>query len=357
MVDYTQRMLQSWHEGQVLDVHEAMMHLTLNIVMKTIFNQDITGEGASHVAEALEELMNWFLIQTTGGSAPAQAADVNIQTEQNRKATVATRSLQTLEVESETSTDTDCRYQSAIDLFDETVYAMSDHRRTSESEGEDLLGMLMQVQDADDGSQMTDKQLRDEVATMILAGHETTANTLSWTWMHLANHPEVRAKLTTELQTVLNGRTPTMADLPQLTYTDMVIKEVMRLSPTVTDLNREATKDCQIGDYSIPKGTTVIVSQWVTHRNPLYFPNPETFNPDRWANDLEKQLPRGVYFPFGDGSRVCIGKSFAKMELLLLLATIAQAFQLDLVPDHKIEPQPSITLRPKHGIQVVLKKA
>ena len=328
MVNYTQQMLQTWHEGKVLDVHEEMMHLTLNIVMKTIFNQDITGEGASHVAHALEEVMNWFSAQTTGELVQEQ--DVN---------------------------ESDRRYQNAIALLDETVYAMINHRRTTESEGEDLLGMLMQVQDADDGSRMTDKQLRDEVATMITAGHETTANTLTWAWTLLATHPEVRDKLTQELQTALNGRTPTIADFPQLPYTDRVIKEVMRFYPTVTDLNREATQDCQVGDYSIPKGTTLITSQWVMHRNPRYFTDPEVFNPERWANDLEKRLPRGVYFPFGDGSRVCIGKGFAKMELVLLLATIAQAFQLDLVPDQAIEFQPSITLRPKNGIRVTLKKA
>lgn len=302
--------------------------------------------------------MTWFSAQTTGGSAQEQDADaVNIQTGQNLKATVVAQSLQTLEVGDKTRSNIDCRYQDAITLLDETVYAMIDRRRTSESEGEDLLGMLMQVQDADDGSRMTNKQLRDEVATMILAGHETTANTLTWTWMLLANHPEVHGKLTKELQTVLNGRTPTIADFPQLPYTDMVVKEVMRLYPTVTDLNREATQDCQVGGYLIPKGTTLITSQWVMHRNPLYFTAPETFDPERWANDLEKRLPRGVYFPFGDGSRVCIGKSFAKMELILLLATVAQTFQLDLVPDQALELQPSITLRPKHGIQVVLRKA
>lgn len=357
MVNYTQQMLQTWHEGKVLDVHEEMMHLTLNIVMKTIFNQDITGEGASHVAHALEEVMSWFSAQTTGELVKEQAVDANIQTGQNRGATVVAPSLQTPEVKGETSSESDHHYQDAIALLDETVYTMINHRRTSESEGEDLLGMLMQVQDADDGSRMTDKQLRDEVATMILAGHETTANTLSWTWMLLANHPEVRDKLTQELQTVLNGRTPTIADFPQLPYTEMVTKEVMRFYPTVTDLNREATQDCQVGGYSIPQGTTLITSQWVMHRSPLYFTDPEVFDPERWANDLEKRLPRGVYFPFGDGSRVCIGKGFAKMELVLLLATIAQTFQLDLVPDQAIELQPSITLRPKQGIRVVLKKA
>jgi cytochrome P450 len=166
----------------------------------------------------------------------------------------------------------------------------------------------------------------------------------------------VQQKLDTELRTVLDGRSPTLADLPQLTYTHWVIKEAMRLYPPVTEVTREATQDCEIGGYTIPKGTTLIASQWVMHRHPRYFAEPEAFNPERWDNDLEKQLPRGVYFPFGDGPRVCIGKSFALMEAVLILATIAQKFHLELIPHQIIELQPSITLRPKHGIQVVLKK-
>lgn len=328
MVEYTQRMLLPWHEGKVLDVHDEMMRLTLNIVTKTIFDRDVTDGEASHVAHALDEAMNWFTMKTTDGLAEEQDSD-----------------------------SADRRYQDAIALLDETVYAMIARRRISGSEGDDLLGMLMQVQDADDGSRMTDQQLRDEVASLMLAGHETTANTLTWTWMLLANHPRVRGKLTEELKTVLNGRTPTIADLPQLPYTNMVIKEAMRLYPPVTDVSREATQDCEIGGYSIPKGTTLVASQWVMHRNPRYFTDPEVFNPERWADDLEKRLPRGVYFPFGDGPRVCIGKSFALMEAVLILATIAQSYRLELVCDQAIELQPSITLRPKHGIQVVLKKA
>lgn len=213
----------------------------------------------------------------------------------------------------------------------------------------------MQVEDADDGSRMTDKQLRDEAVTLILAGHETTANTLSWTFMQLAQNPDVREKLSAELKTVLNGRTPTLADLPQLTYTNWVIKESMRLYPPVTEISREVTQDCEIGGYFIPKGTNIMFSQWAMHRDARYFSAPELFQPERWANDLEKQLPRGVYFPFGDGPRVCIGKSFAMMEAVLLLATIAQKFQLDLVNEQNIELQISITLRARHGIQFLLK--
>ncbi|MBD2664127.1 cytochrome P450 [Richelia sinica FACHB-800] len=347
MVEYTQQMLATWQDGQIHDVHEAMMRLTLNIVMKTLFDQDVNDGAAGTIAHALDEAMNWVEYQETQDvmSALTEIGEMQ-QLSAGRDFPQATQ---------EAYQDMDQRYQEAIKLLDETVYAMINHRRSSGVTGKDLLGMLMEVEDADDGSRMTDKQLRDETTTLILAGHETTANALSWTWMLLAQHPHVREKLSAELKTVLNGRPPTMADLPQLPYTTWVIKESMRLYPPATDVSREATQDCEIGGYFIPKGTTLIASQWVMHRDSRYFSDPELFQPERWANDLEKQLPRGVYFPFGDGPRVCIGKSFALMEAVLLLAAIAQKFHLDLICDQTIELQPSITLRPRYGIQAVLK--
>ena len=203
---------------------------------------------------------------------------------------------------------------------------------------------------------MTDQQLRDEVMNLLLAGHETTANALSWTWMLLSQNPLVQTKLQEELQLVLGGRVPTMADLPQLRYTERVVMESMRLYPPVWAITRQALQDCEIGGYPIPAGTNVFMSQWVMHRDPRYFDNPEEFNPDRWADDLAKRLPTYAYFPFGGGPRVCIGKSFALMEAVLVLATIAQKFQLTLVPEHPIVLQPSITLSPKHGIKMLLTK-
>jgi cytochrome P450 len=339
MVEYTQRMLATWQDGSVLDVHEEMMRLTLNIVMKTLFNEDVQDSAAGNIAHALDVAMNW----------------VEYQEAMNIKAALTEiGEMQTSEADL-SSEEMDRRFQEAIDLLDKTVYAIISQRRATGTTGHDLLGMLMQVEDADDGSRMTDKQLRDEAATLILAGHETTSNALTWTWMLLAKHPQVREKLNAELKTVLNGRVPSLADLPQLVYADWVIKESMRLYPPVTDVSREATVDYELDGYIIPKGTTMLASQWAMHRDPRYFDNPETFQPERWAKDLEKHLPRGVYFPFGDGPRVCIGKSFALMEAVLLLVTIAQQFELDLVPDQNIELQPSITLRARHGIQVTLK--
>lgn len=328
MVDYTQRMLSQWQDGDRRDVHADMMRLTLSIVMKTIFDKDVSAGEAQTVAHALDVAMDWFESKRRQGYLVWEwfPRPENV------------------------------RYREAIDQMDQTIYELIRQRRNSSDRPQDLLTMLMEAKDEVDASQMSDQQLRDEVATLMLAGHETTANALSWTWMLLAQHPEVEAKLAAELDTVLAGRAPSVEDIPKLTYTNRVIKESMRVYPPVSVFGREASQDFAIGDYQIPEGCAVIISQWVMHRHPKYFDDPETFRPERWENDLERKLPRGVYIPFGDGPRVCIGKGFALMEATLLLATIAQKFRLVLVPDHPIQPQPSITLRPEHGIQVTLQK-
>jgi cytochrome P450 len=324
MVDYTQRMLESWQDGETRDIHADMMRLTLSIVMKTIFNSDVDDGEAQTVAHALDVAMNWFESKRSQGYLVWEwfPRPENIH------------------------------YRHAIAQMDETIYRIIQQRHDSKEDPGDLLSMLMNARDEEDNSQMSDKQLRDELATLMLAGHETTANALSWTWMLLSQHPEVRTKLQEELSQVLGGRSPGIADIPQLPYTERVVKESMRLYPPVSIFGREAVNDAQIGDVAIPKGCIILISQWVMHRNPRYFDNPEAFEPNRWENDLEKKLPRGVYIPFGDGPRVCIGKGFALMEAVLLLATISQQFQIDLVPDAPIVPQPSITLRPEQGISV-----
>ncbi len=328
MVAYTEQMLNSWQDGQTRDVHEDMMRLTLNIVMKTIFNRDINEGEAQDVAHAMDVTMDWF--------------------ESKRQQNFIF--LEWFPIPE------NIRYKNAIKQMDKTIYQMINQRRASGENPGDLLSMLMAAKDEEDGSQMSDRQLRDEIATLMLAGHETTSNTLTAAWVLLSQYPEVRTKLLAELQDVLGNRSPTIADIPNLRYTDMVIKETMRITPPVYSMARKATQDCEIGGYEVPEGCILIMSQWVMHHNPRYFEDPEVFRPERWANDLEKNLPRGVYFPFGDGPRVCIGKSFAVMEAVLLLATIAQKFELTLVPDHPIIPQASITLRPLYGVKVTLKQ-
>jgi cytochrome P450 len=216
--------------------------------------------------------------------------------------------------------------------------------------------MLLHAQDEDDGRRMTDRQLRDETMTLFLAGHETTANTLVWAWMLLSQNPEAEARLHAELDAVLGGRAPTFADLPRLIYADRVITETLRVYPTVWLLGREAIEPTEIGGYRVRRGQTLWMSQWVLHRDPRFFDDPESFRPDRWADGLAKRIPRYAYFPFGGGPRICIGHSFAQMEAVLLLATIARRFQVRLKPDTVVRPYPTMTLRPDGGLQVLLSR-
>jgi cytochrome P450 len=250
-------------------------------------------------------------------------------------------------------TPANLRFERAARQLDEIIYRIIEHRRGSGEVTGDLLSMLMQAEDVD-GSQMTPQQLRDEAMTIFLAGHETTANVMAWTWYLLSQNPEAEARLHAELDSVLGGRTPTAGDLPQLPYVDAVITESMRLFPPAWIVGRSAIAPFTLGDYSFPTGTTVLMSQWVMHRHPAYFAEPLSFRPERWLDGLAKQIPAYAYFPFGGGPRVCIGKGFAQMEAALLLATIGQQFAFRLVPGHPVEPQPSITLRPRHGLRMTL---
>jgi len=328
MVEYTNRMVQTWCDGETHDIHADMMQLTLEIVMKCIFSAEVDAGEAKVVANALDVAMHWF--------------------ESKRK--------QNFLVWEWFPRPENISYRQAIAQMDEAIYKLIQERRNSKEKSNDLLTMLMEAKDEQTGQQMDNKLLRDEVATLMLAGHETTANTLSWTWMLLSQNPQVREKLQSELHQVLQGKLPALEDLGKLVYTQQVIKESMRLYPPVSLLGREAAVDTKIGDYEIPQGTSIMISQWVMHRHPKYFENPEVFQPERWTEELEKQLPKGVYIPFGDGPRICIGKGFAQMEAALLLATIAQNFQINLVPGYPIVPQPSITLRPENGLKVELKQ-
>jgi cytochrome P450 len=216
--------------------------------------------------------------------------------------------------------------------------------------------MLLQAQD-EDGSQMSDAQLRDEVMTLFLAGHETTALALSWSWYLLATHPEAEQKFHAELEEVLgaNGhRTPEVADLPKLKYTEMIAKEAMRLYPPAYAVGREAIEETEIGGFRVPRNTQLFAFQWVTHRDPRYFDRPDEFDPDRWATDSIQNLPKYAYFPFGGGPRQCIGNYFAMMEVVLLMATIGQRFKFSLDEGHKVEVLPVLSLRPRNGIKVVI---
>jgi len=324
MTRFAERMVETWRDGETRDVHAEMMRLTLQIVAKTLFDADVDRD-AQQVGRALEAIME--------------------HNSDFRKLILTPAWLPTLR---------NIRAALAIRRLNKIIYRIIGERRAAGSyDAGDLLSMLLHAQD-EDGSRMGDQQLRDEVITLFLAGHETTALTLSWTWWLLAQHPEAESNLHSELDSILGGRKPALEDLPKLRYTEHVITESMRLYPPAWGMARLAIEDAKIGEYTIPKGCGVSASQWVVHRDPRWFDAPQEFRPERWEGDLAKRLPRFAYFPFGGGPRQCIGNTFATMEAALILATIAQRFRFRLVPNHPVVPMASITLRPRHGIRVVL---
>jgi len=234
---------------------------------------------------------------------------------------------------------------------------ISEAARAGKPIGDDLLSMLIAARDEDPTQSSINKlsreELRDEVLTIFLAGYETVANALSWTWLLLGQNPDSEARLHAELDSVLQGRLPTLEDLPSLPYTEMVVAEAMRLYPPAWAMGRQATQDIAIGPYFVPKGTYLLFSQYILHRDPKYFPDPLQFRPEHFTAEAKAQRPKFAYFPFGGGGRQCIGESFAWMEAVLVLATLAQRWRLTVVEQQQIALQPKITLRPKFGIQVV----
>jgi cytochrome P450 len=302
-----------------------MMGLTLQIVGKTLFGVEVSQEvqEVGHSLQALMELNSDF-----------------------RRLMLVPAWLPTL---------TNIRAELAIRRLDRIIYKIIKEGRTSGEDRGDLLSLLLRAQD-DDGSHMSDAQLRDEALTIFLAGHETTAVALSWTWWLLDQHPEIEAKLHAELNLILQGRTPTLDDLPSLRYTEHVITESMRLYPPAWGMARMALEDTELAGYRVRKGSGVTVAQWAVHRDPRWYEAPLEFRPERWEGDLAKRIPRFAYFPFGGGPRQCIGNAFALMEITLVLATIAQQFRFRIVPHHPVVPIASITLRPRYGIRVVMEK-
>jgi cytochrome P450 len=323
MTTYAQQMLAHWQDGETLDIHQEMMRLTLQIVVRALFN--VEAEETAEISSALNLIMS----NTTG---------IRILLPPIARYLPTPRMIS---------------FRRAVARMDNTVYSIVAQHQANKGDSGDLLSMLIAARD-EDGSRMSDRQLRDEVLTFLIAGHETTALALTWTWHLLAQHPEVEGKLHEELDRVLGGRLPEFADLPTLTYTERVIKESMRLYPPAWSLARTVISDFELRAYRIPAGANVVMSQWIMHRSPAYFPDPEKFDPDRWSPGKAQELPRFAYFPFGGGPRQCIGSSFAMMEATLLLATIAQRFRLQMVPKHPVIPVPSFTLRPKYGLRMTL---
>jgi cytochrome P450 len=325
MVEYAERMVAAWQDGEERDAHQEMMQLTLQIVGKTLFDADV-----SHDAREIGKTIT-LLLDFSSDFRRLIFTPKWLPTPRNIQTTLAIRRL------------------------NKVVYGMIAERRASGRDAGDLLSMLLAARD-EDGSQMDDRQLRDETLTLFLAGYETTANLLAWTWWLLATHSSVEKKLYEELHAVLGGRSPTIDDLPRLVYAGQVITESLRLYPPAWGMARLAIEDHEIAGYPVPVGTGLAIAQWITHRDPRWFEAPEEFLPERWAGDLQKRLPRFAYFPFGGGPRQCIGNMFALMEGTLVLAAVAQKFRLILMPDAQIVPMASITLRPKNGVPVRLQK-
>ncbi len=325
MVDYARRMLDGWQTNSAIDINDEMIRLTLSIVARSLFDYEIA-DDADTVGVALTDLLHTTneLSQSAIFGLPAW-----IPTPRNRRVKRATR------------------------MLDEVVMGIIDERRKLNQDRGDLLSMLMAAED-EDGKPMTDRQLRDEAVTIVLAGHETTANALTWTWFLLAQHPEIEAKVHEEIDRVLGGRAPTMADLRQLSYAEMVIKEAMRLYPPIPGIARESLQETTLGSYFVPKGTIIFISLNVLHHDARTFDAPFEFRPERFSKENEKNIPKYAYLPFAAGPRVCIGNGFAMMEAVLVLATIAQRYQLRLVPGQQIEPQPVLTLRPSGPVMMQL---
>jgi cytochrome P450 len=321
MLAAADRVLGSWSAGETRDVLSEMSRLALMIAGKTLFGAEVEGD-ARDVGQALEVLLERFR---------ARFASV-------------------IWLPRWVPTPGKVRFDRAVRRLDEIIYRFIRERR----ESGDLLSILLQARDEDDGSRMTDRQVRDEAMTLFLAGHETTALTLSWTWYLLAQNPDVAERLAAEVDDVLAGRPPGADDLPRLRYAEQVVQEAMRILPPIYTIGREALREGSIGGYCVPKGTTILMSQWVVHRDARWFERPLDFRPERWSDDRVKQLPRFAYFPFGGGPRMCIGNTFAMIEAVLVLARIAQRFRFTIVPDHPVEPWPTFTLRPRNGIKVVI---
>jgi cytochrome P450 len=326
ITDSAAAMLAGWRDGETRDVHEEFMSATLDIVAKSLFGSDVSGE-ARGVGQAVAVVMEQFIGQANMAFVLPDRIPI----------------------------PKSARLRRSMKHLDNVVYRLVRARRQAAHHDTDLLGTLLETQD-ECGSGMTDVQLRDEIMTLFLAGHDTTANALTWTWYLLAKNPEKEEALFAELRDVLGNRAPTAADLPRLPYTEMVVKESMRLYPPAWGVGRRAIGDFEIDGYTIPAGTNFFLLQWVTQRDPRFFLDPERFDPERWRNDPIRtgKLPRFAYFPFGGGPRVCIGAAFAMMEATLLLAAIAQRFRLTLAPGQTIEPLFSVTLRPKNGLRMQL---
>jgi cytochrome P450 len=334
MTRYAREQVEEWHDGTVVDIHEEMMQVTLRVVAKTLFDADVRSE-VDEIGRAMDIAVNMF----TRAMSPFGPILNRLPLPSN------------------------FRFKRAYARLRATIDRFIAERHASGVDRGDLLSMLIRTHDVDDEDlpgddlAMSDKQLRDECMTLFTAGHETTANALTFTLHLLAHHPDVQRKLHEELDRVLEGdRLAARDDIDRLPFTHNVVAESMRLYPPAWAIGREAKEAVEIGGYVLPAGAVVLISPWVTHRDPRFWADPEQFNPDRWSVESESTRARWSYFPFGGGSRSCIGEAFAWMESVLVLATIERQWQVDAAGPRHPKLQPTITLRPKQGLPVRVRR-
>jgi cytochrome P450 len=325
MTDATNIMLQEWkdyaREKRIFDIVEEMSSLTLKIVSKSLFNIDVSPKNNSF-RQAFSQV-SAILIDHASMPFPP----LSVPTPRNR------------------------RFWSAVATMDTLTYEIIHDRQKQETDIGDFLSILLDVVD-EDGQKMDEKLLRDEIITVLLAGHETSGNALAWTWYFLAQYPKVQERLHAEVDQVLAGRTPTVEDLPRLLYTRMVLEESMRLYPPVWILTRRAIQDDEIAGYHIPANTPMLWSAYLSHRHPDFWEKPEQFYPEHFSPELSAKRPRHAYIPFGIGPRVCLGNNFAMTEMQLIIASTVQQYRVSLAPDYQVEQESFLTLRPKNGVLV-----
>jgi cytochrome P450 len=326
MVREAARTCEGWRDGETRDISIDMMHLTLNIVAETLFATDLR-EEVNELVDAINRIMGLynFLVMLPAAEWLVQVRPPGL-----------------------------AAFVRARKRIDAVVYRMIEAHRRQKSDRGSLLDLMLAA--SPDRSAESEKSLRDQVITIFLAGYETVANALAWTWYLLSQNPECERRFHEELDRELPGRLPAYDDLPRLRYVETVLAESMRLYPPAWAMGRYAQNDFQLGEFFLPAKTTVLTSQYILHRDPRFFPEPLRFDPERFTPEAKALRAKFTYFPFGAGARQCIGESFAWMEGVLLLATLGQKWKLTLVPGHPVEPQPLITLRPKYGMKMVVRR-
>ncbi|ULM98054.1 cytochrome P450 [Peribacillus frigoritolerans] len=328
MIDVTMDYISTWQHDDERSITKDMMNITLGVISKTMFSMEFK-DGYEIVGKPLETALRI----TVKRMRKIFRMPLWVPTKINRE------------------------YKKAIQRLDKVIYGIIEKRKNDTVKHEDMLGILMDARDADDGLGMSSHQVRDELMTIFLAGHETTANALSWALYAISKHPEIQVKLFNEVNSIIGQRTPKPEDFMKLQYTQNIIHETLRFYPPLYILSRDVTEDVTIGRYRFKKGDMILISSYVMQHNPEYFDQPESFIPERFENNFMKSLPAFAYFPFGGGPRVCIGNHFAMMEAVFVLACIAKRYRIKLAPDHhEVTPLPSLTLRPKNGLRMELEE-